>query len=109
MIQEGRVDEGRRRGGEGGGAEGTAGKRGRVSWNAAVVPVYTRRSRAYARVFVYLCGTPENPVDERDGRPRERSRRSWRRRRRRRRRKKRNKKRQKKTRGSGERERGLVP
>lgn len=24
-----------------------------------------------ARVFVYLCGTPENPVDERDGRPRE--------------------------------------
>lgn len=35
--------------------------------------IYARRSRAYARVFVYLCGTPENPVDERerDGRPRE--------------------------------------
>lgn len=34
--------------------------------------IYARRSRAYARVFVYLCGTPENPVDERDRRPRER-------------------------------------
>lgn len=33
--------------------------------------IYARRSQAYARVFVYLCGTPENPVDERDTRPRE--------------------------------------
>lgn len=82
MIQESRVDERierrerektRQRGG--GGAEETAGEGGR----AGVVEcgrgpgIYARRSRAYARVFVYLCGTPENPVDERerDGRPRE--------------------------------------
>lgn len=27
--------------------------------------LYARRSRVYARVFVYLCGTPENPETER--------------------------------------------
>lgn len=34
-------------------------------WNAAVVPVYTPVP-VYARVFVYLCGTPENPADVRE-------------------------------------------
>lgn len=32
--------------------------------------LYARRSRAYARVFVYLCGTPENPVETERGRRR---------------------------------------
>lgn len=29
--------------------------------------LYARRSRAYARVFVYLCGTPENPAETERG------------------------------------------
>lgn len=28
--------------------------------------IYARRSHAYVRVFVYLCGTPENPTDVRE-------------------------------------------
>lgn len=34
--------------------------------------LYARRFRAYARVFVYLCGTPENPAEtEREEKKRE--------------------------------------
>lgn len=40
--------------------------KGRGSWNAAVVPVYTRQS-THAGVFVYLCGTPENLGHGKDG------------------------------------------
>lgn len=28
--------------------------------------IYARRSQPMPRVFVYLCGTPENPVDVRE-------------------------------------------
>lgn len=32
--------------------------------------LYARRFRVYARVFVYLCGTPENPAETERGRRR---------------------------------------
>lgn len=67
VIQDGRVDERRRRvrpaerrrleGEKGGG-----GCRGMRPWSRYIrAPV-----PAYVRVFVYLCGTPENPADERN-------------------------------------------
>jgi len=66
VIQEGRVDETKKRRGRGGGAEEAGEKgggcRGMRPWSRyirALVP-------AYARVFVYLCGTPENPADVRE-------------------------------------------
>lgn len=50
----------------GGRAEAEVRGKGRGSWNAAVVPVYTRQS-THAGVFVYLCGTPENLGHGKDG------------------------------------------
>lgn len=73
MIQEGRVDERRRRRGREAKVqrrwrEKGDGCRGMRPWSRYIhAPV----SGLCARVFVYLCGTLENPVDERDGRPRE--------------------------------------
>jgi len=66
VIQEGRVDETKERRGRGGGAEEAGEKgggcRGMRPWSRYIrAPV-----PAYARVFVYLCGTPENPVDVRE-------------------------------------------
>lgn len=66
VIQEGRVDETKETRQRGRGAEKTGEKgvgcRGMRPWSRyirAPVPAYTR-------VFVYLCGTPENPADVRE-------------------------------------------
>lgn len=66
VIQEGRVDETKETRQRGGGAEKAGEKgggcRGMRPWSR-----YIRASvPAYARVFVYLCGTPENPADVRE-------------------------------------------
>lgn len=53
VIQEGRVDETKETRQRGGGAEKAGGERGRVSWNAAVVPVYTRAGPSLCPG--YLC------------------------------------------------------
>lgn len=64
VIQEGRMNERKRRGGSaarGERGEKGGGCRGMRPWSRYIrAPV-----PAYARVFVYLCGTPENPADER--------------------------------------------
>lgn len=65
------VDERKRRDeGEGEGAEEEAGRRGKKGGGCRGMRPWSRYIRApvpaYARVFVYLCGTPENPVDERE-------------------------------------------
>lgn len=78
VIQEGRVDETKETRQRGGGAEKAGEKgggcRGMRPWSRYIrAPV-----PAYARVFVYLCGTPENPADvkEREKEKRERARRA---------------------------------
>jgi len=66
VIQEGRVDETKETRQGGGGAEKAGEKgggcRGMRPWSRYIrAPV-----PAYARVFVYLCGTPENSADVRE-------------------------------------------
>lgn len=66
VIQEGRVNETKETRHKGGGAEKAGEKgggcRGMRPWSRYIrAPV-----PAYARVFVYLCGTPENPADVRE-------------------------------------------